>query len=52
MCIVSVGRNVNNNSQYAKYLQSVFRLDYDNYKVVIVYDCSTDSTVAAIKQHL
>lgn len=49
MCIVSAGRNLKLGNKYAKYLESMARLDYDNLTVVLVDDYSADGTVDAVK---
>lgn len=49
MCIISSGRNVVYQNRYVRYLESLSRLNYSNFRVVIVDDFSSDGSAQAIK---
>ena len=51
-CIVVPSFNNAKNFRYEFNLQSIFNQDYDNYRVVIVDDNSSDNTTALIKHFL
>lgn len=51
-CIVVPSYNNAKNFRYEFNLQSIFNQDYDNYRVVIVDDASTDNTTALIRHFM
>jgi hypothetical protein len=48
MCIFSTGYNLSTINRYQKYFQSIERLNYSNYRVIVVDDNSMDGTVEAL----
>ena len=45
ICVISVGRNINRKDIYKKYIDSLARQNYTNFKVFYVDDVSDDQTV-------
>lgn len=51
-CIIVPSFNNAKNFRYEYNLQSIFNQDYNNYRVMIIDDASTDNTTALIKYFL
>jgi glycosyltransferase involved in cell wall biosynthesis len=51
-CIIVPSFNNAKDFRYEFNLQSIFNQDYDNYRVVIVDDASSDNTTALIKHFM
>lgn len=49
---MSVGRNLVHKARYIRYVQAVARQVYQEYKVVLVDDCSDDGTVGLLRSYL
>lgn len=52
MCIVSAGRNLAFQQKHFKFLASIARLNYTNYKLILIDDASDDNTAKEIYEFL
>lgn len=50
--MISVGRNLNRKDIYKKYLDSLARQNYTNFKVIYVDDVSDDDTAKKMKGYI
>lgn len=52
MCILSNGYNIASKNRYTEYFESIERLNYTNYRVIIIDDNSKDNSVQVFYDYL
>lgn len=52
LCIVAPGRNIVSDDKYEKFIDSIFRQNYTNYKLIYIDDVSTDESAQKLRTYV
>lgn len=52
ICVVAPGRNIVEKERYKRFIDSINRQNYSNYKLVYIDDASDDGSAEALEKYI